>query len=104
MELHQLRILRELGERGSVAGVARALRVTPSAVSQQLSSLQRSSRVPLTERQGRRLALTPAGQALSTAAVEVLAAFDRAEQAVGGYLDDPAGAVSVAAFHSAGLA
>lgn len=104
MELHQLKILRELGERGSVAAVASALRVTPSAVSQQLSVLQRSSSVPLTERRGRRLALTSAGQALADAAVEVLAALDRAELAVGGYLEDPTATVTVAAFHSAGLA
>lgn len=104
MELHQLRVLRELGERGSVAAVAKALRVTPSAVSQQLTALQRSSPVPLTERRGRRLVLTDAGQALSAAAVDVLAAFDRARQSVGGFLDDPAAAVSISAFHSAGLA
>jgi DNA-binding transcriptional LysR family regulator len=60
--------------------------------------------VPLTERRGRRLVLTRAGQALADAAVDVLAALDRAELAVGGYLSDPTAAVTVAAFHSAGLA
>src|SRR4051812_50012406 len=104
MELHQLRVLRELGERGSVAAVAKALRVTPSAVSQQLTALQRSSPVPLTERRGRRLVLTDAGEALSAAAVEGLAAFDRARQSVGGYPDDPPAAGPVAAFPTAGPA
>jgi DNA-binding transcriptional LysR family regulator len=104
MEVHQLKVLRELGERGSVAAVARALRVTPSAVSQQLAVLQRSSRAPLTERRGRRLVLTDAGKALAAAAVEVIGALDRAAHAVDGYLDDPGLPVSVAAFHSAALA
>ncbi len=104
MDTHHLRLLRELGERGSVAAVARALHVTPSAVSQQLAVLQRSAPVPLTERSGRRLVLTEAGRALAAAAVEVLTALDRAARAVGDYLDAPGTPVTVAAFHSAGLA
>ena len=47
MELHQLQILRELGALGSVTAVAEALRVTPSAVSQQLAALQRGVRTPV---------------------------------------------------------
>ncbi|MFI5908213.1 LysR family transcriptional regulator [Dactylosporangium sp. NPDC051541] len=103
MDLHHLRLLRELGDRGSLAAVARAMHITPSAVSQQLRSLQRSARVPLTERRGRRLVLTEAGQALAAAAIEVSTALDRAGRAVDAYLDDPAAPVTVAAFHSAGL-
>ncbi|MEV0903024.1 LysR family transcriptional regulator [Actinoplanes sp. NPDC049802] len=103
MDPHHLRLLRELGERGSVAAVARALHITPSAVSQQLNTLQRSARVPLTERSGRRLVLTDAGRALAAAAVDVMTALDRAARAVGDHLDDPAAPVTVAAFHSAGL-
>lgn len=103
MDPHHLRLLRELGDRGSVAAVARALHITPSAVSQQLNTLQRSARVPLTERSGRRLVLTDAGRALAAAAVEVMTALDRADRAVGAYLDDPDAPVSVCAFHSAAL-
>ncbi|UQU62717.1 LysR family transcriptional regulator [Couchioplanes caeruleus] len=103
MDLHHLRLLRELGDRGSLAAVARAMHITPSAVSQQLRSLQRSARVPLTERRGRRLVLTGAGRSLAAAAIEVSTALDRAGRAVDAYLDDPAAPVTVAAFHSAGL-
>ncbi|GAA3453212.1 LysR family transcriptional regulator [Dactylosporangium matsuzakiense] len=103
MDLHHLRLLRELGDRGSLAAVARAMHITPSAVSQQLKTLQSTSRVPLTERRGRRLALTEAGRALATAAIEVSTALDRAGRAVDAYLDDPAAPVTVSAFHSAGL-
>lgn len=104
MDLHQLRLLRELGDRGSMAAVARAFYVTPSAVSQQLAALQRTTPVPLTRKQGRTLVLTGAGQALAQAAVGVATAMAAAEHAVTQYVEDPAAPVSVAAFHSAGLA
>ncbi|MFI6013590.1 LysR family transcriptional regulator [Streptomyces sp. NPDC051243] len=104
MDERQLRILRELGELGSVTAVAEALLVTPSAISQQLRLLQRSIPVPLTERQGRRLVLTDAGQALAGAAVEVETALARARHTVEGFLERPDAEVSVAAFHSAGAA
>lgn len=104
MDERQLTVLRELSERGSLAAVAQALHVTPSAVSQQLAALQRACAVPLTERRGRRLALTPAGEALASAAVDVAAAMDAARRAVGEHLDSAQTPVSVAAFHSAALA
>ena len=104
MELGQLRALRELGDRGSIAAVAAAMQVTPSSVSQQLSALQRKSPVPLTFKDGRRTALTDAGRALALSAVEVEVALARAEQAVARFQGESAGTVSVAAFHSAGLA
>ncbi|MCU1618364.1 MAG: LysR family transcriptional regulator [Modestobacter sp.] len=103
MDVHQLRVLRELGERGSLTAVATALHVTPSAVSQHLKALQRSAAVPLTERRGRRLVLTPAGQALAAAGADVAAALDRARRAVADHLEDRTIPVRVAAFHSAGL-
>ncbi|KFF58904.1 LysR family transcriptional regulator [Cryobacterium sp. MLB-32] len=104
MDLHQLAVLRELGERGSVAAVARALFVSSSAVSQQLSALQRRVGVPLTEKSGRRLVLTAAGRALAAAAAHVSTAMAEAEEAVARFHSDPATLVRVSAFHSAGLA
>ncbi|MEU2723897.1 LysR family transcriptional regulator [Streptomyces smyrnaeus] len=101
MDERQLRVLRELGELGSVTAVAEALMVTPSAVSQQLRLLQRSVPVPLTEREGRRLVLTPAGRALAVAAIDVETALARARHTVEEFLGRPDGIVSIAAFHSA---
>jgi DNA-binding transcriptional LysR family regulator len=103
MELGQLRALRELGDRGSIAAVAAALHVTPSSVSQQISALQRRSPAPLTFKNGRRTALTEAGRALALAAVDVEVALERAEQAVARFQSEPEGTVAVAAFHSAAL-
>ncbi|TFD91451.1 LysR family transcriptional regulator [Cryobacterium serini] len=104
MELRQLAVLRELGERGSVAAVARALHVSSSAVSQHLSALQRRAGVPLTEKRGRVLGLTPAGVALALAAADVSTAMARADEAVARFQNDPGLPVTVSAFHSAGLA
>ncbi|MFF1478488.1 LysR family transcriptional regulator [Streptomyces sp. NPDC058301] len=101
MNERQLQILRELGELGSVTATAEALLMTPSAVSQQLRLLQRSIPVPLTERDGRRLVLTDAGNALAAAAIEVETALARARHTIEEFIDRPDAGVSVAAFHSA---
>lgn len=78
--------------------------MTPSAVSQQLRLLQRSIPVPLTERDGRRLVLTDAGNALASAAIEVETALARARHTIEEFIDRPDAGVSVAAFHSAAAA
>ncbi|TFD48308.1 LysR family transcriptional regulator [Cryobacterium frigoriphilum] len=104
MQIRQLAVLRELGDRGSVAAVARALHVSSSAVSQQLSALERHAGVALTEKRGRRLALTPAGVALAAAAAEVSTAIARADEAVARFHSDSGLPVTLSAFHSAGLA
>ncbi|MDN5668990.1 MAG: LysR family transcriptional regulator [Renibacterium salmoninarum] len=102
MEIHQLQLLRELGELGSVTAVAETLKVTPSAVSQQLAQLQRGIDVPLTRKEGRTLVLTEAGKVLAEAGGKVIQAMAQAEAAIGEHLEDPRGTVSVCAFHSAG--
>lgn len=104
MDVRQLQILRELGELGSVRAVADALRITPSAVSQQLRLLQRPVRVPLTRREGRTLRLTEAGEALAAAAADVQTALARARELAEDLADSPAGMVSVSAFNSAAMA
>ncbi|WP_431072056.1 LysR family transcriptional regulator [Microbacterium phyllosphaerae] len=104
MELHQLQILRELGALGSVAAVADNLHVTPSAVSQHLAALQRSFRTPLTRRDGRRLALTAAGEVLATAGADAIDAMAAARSAVDDFEGDSSGTVTVSGFHSVGQA
>ncbi|MFF0345759.1 LysR family transcriptional regulator [Kribbella sp. NPDC004875] len=104
MDERQLRVLREVGELGSVTAAADALLVTPSAISQQLRLLQRSIPVPLTERDGRRVVLTAAGRALAAAAADVESALARARHAVDDFAEQPDGVVSVSAFHSAAAA
>ncbi|MDJ0317074.1 LysR family transcriptional regulator [Arthrobacter antibioticus] len=104
MELHQLQILRELGELGSVKAVAETLSVTPSAVSQQISLLQRQVDTPLTRKEGRNLVLTAAGRVLADAGTEVINAMAGAKAAIGAYQHDSGGTVTISGFHSAGQA
>lgn len=84
LDVRRLRLLRELSLRGTIAAVAEALAFTPSAVSQQLSVLEREAGVPLLERTGRRVTLTPAGQKLVHHAEAVL---ERLEQATADLAD-----------------
>lgn len=98
-----MRVLRELGELGSVRAVAEALGITPSAVSQQIRLLQRPIPVALTERCGRVLALTDAGRDLAAAGAEVQAALARAREVARGLSTEPAGTVTVSGFSSAAL-
>jgi DNA-binding transcriptional LysR family regulator len=104
MDPARLRLLRELGDRGSVAAVATAMGVSASAVSQQLAALQAGVPVPLTVKRGRRLVLTEAGEALAVASVRVDEALAGARDAVGSFLDHEDRDVRVSAFHSVGLA
>lgn len=104
MEIHQLEILRELGALGSVKAVAETLMVTPSAVSQQLSLLQRNVEVPLTRKEGRNLVLTEAGQVLADAGAAVVSAMADARTAIGAYHGSPVAPVTLCGFHSVGQA
>ena len=72
LDVGRLRLLREVGLRGSIAGAARAVGLTPSAVSQQLALLERETGAALLDRSPRGVVLTGAGHALSARTAEVL--------------------------------
>jgi DNA-binding transcriptional LysR family regulator len=85
MDLKRLRILRELSDRGTVGATAEAMDVTPSAVSQQLKTLQDELGVVLVEKSGRGVRLTEAGRAMAAAAADVATAMARAEATIDTY-------------------
>ena len=58
LDIHRLRLLRELDRRGTLAAVARALSYSPSAISQQLTQLENETGVTLLEHVGRGVRLT----------------------------------------------
>jgi DNA-binding transcriptional LysR family regulator len=101
MDVRALETLRAVRRQGGVTAAAAVLHLTPSAVSQQLAALSREMGVPLTERAGRGLRLTLAGQALAEAAVDVAVAVERARAACAAFADRPVGTVRVSAFQSA---
>ncbi|MGW4768614.1 LysR family transcriptional regulator [Nocardia sp. NPDC004278] len=100
MAVERLRVLREFADRGTIAAVAEALSMTPSAVSQQLKVLGKEAGVALLEPDGRRVRLTDAGHALVVRADEVLAAMDRAVAEMANYRGSARGRVRVALFPS----
>ncbi|WP_169080113.1 LysR family transcriptional regulator [Microcella alkalica] len=102
MDVRRLELLRELADRGSVTAVARATHRTPSAVSQQLKQLEREAGVALTERRGRGIVLTGAGEALAETARTIAVALEAAEALWEEFKQSPRGTVTVSAFPTAG--
>ncbi|GIE28522.1 transcriptional regulator [Actinoplanes italicus] len=103
LDLHRLRILRELHRRGTITAVAQALSYSPSAVSQQLATLERETGVKLLEPAGRRVRLTAQADVLVAHAEVLLAEMERAESALARSLQETAGTLRVAAFQTAVL-
>jgi DNA-binding transcriptional LysR family regulator len=101
MDVRHLELLRELDERGSVTAVAAATHRSPSAVSQQLKTMQRQLGVALVRRVGRGVRLTEAGQALARASLAVSTAVAEAEATLETVRSGTSGAVRLAVFPSA---
>ncbi|HWS33341.1 MAG TPA: LysR family transcriptional regulator [Actinoplanes sp.] len=97
----RLRLLAGLATHGTVRAVAQHANMSPSAVSQQLATLERETRTALLERTGRKVRLTAAGVLLAGRAREILAAMDAAEAELRGLAEEPVGTVTLAAFQSA---
>ena len=104
LDLHRLKLLRELQARGTISAAAQALGYTTSAVSQQLTVLEREAGAALLERVGRNVRLTDAGQVLARHAHALLDAAEAAEAEVAQVAaGQVAGVVRVSAFQSAFL-
>ena len=103
LDLHRLRLLKELYTRGTLAAVATALGYSSSAVSQQLSLLEKEAGVPLLERVGRGVRLTPQALILVGHAEAVLNRLEQAEAEIEASLTAPTGVVRLAAFQTAML-
>ena len=86
---------------GSVGEAATALRVTPSAVSQQLAKLERETHSRLVERNGRGIRLTDAALLLAEHAADILARVEHAESDFEAQRDEVVGRLSIAAFSTA---
>src|SRR5262245_36166834 len=104
IEVRRLRLLRELAHRGTIAAVAEAVVLTPSAVSQQLSALEREAGVPLLERSGRRLVLTPVARSLVEHTEAVLDRLERVDAELARARRGLAGPVRLGTFPTAARA
>ncbi|GLY03000.1 LysR family transcriptional regulator [Actinoplanes sp. NBRC 101535] len=101
LDARRLQLLHDLDRLGTIARVAQARSYTPSAVSQQLTALEREAGVPLLERTGRSVRLTAAGRVLVRHAATVLAALEEADAALAAVRSGPAGPIRIGAFPSA---
>ncbi|MFF4952345.1 LysR family transcriptional regulator [Streptomyces chattanoogensis] len=101
LDVRRLRLLREFAVHGTVAAAAEALCLSGPAVSQQLAALEREAGVPLLEKHGRTLRLTPGGRLLVEHAEVILGGLAAAEAELDVLRGGGRGPVRVAAFPSA---
>ncbi|MQA95154.1 MAG: LysR family transcriptional regulator [Streptosporangiales bacterium] len=104
LDVHRLRLLRELSRYGTIAETARMSSLTPSAVSQQLSALEREVGTALFVRDGRRLMFTEAARVLVEHAERILAELEEARAHVAELTSEVVGTLRLAAFPTAARA
>jgi DNA-binding transcriptional LysR family regulator len=102
LDVPRLRVLRAVVATGSIRASAAALGYTPSAVSQQLASLQRETGLRLFERVGRGIEPTMAGRTIADEAAPLFEALSRVEGVVGDLRAGRVGSLSIGYFGSAG--
>jgi DNA-binding transcriptional LysR family regulator len=101
LDVRRLRTLREVALHGTIRAASEALSFTPSAVSQQLSALERELGYELLERRGRSVHLTPAALVLVERAEGILAELAQAEVEAKQVAGASEPAVRIASFASA---
>jgi DNA-binding transcriptional LysR family regulator len=101
LDVRKMALLRELARLGTIAAVAEAQFCTPSAVSQQLSALEREAGVQLLRRSGRGVALTAAGADLAERTEGVLALLEEAAAALASARGELSGELRIGAFPTA---
>src|SRR3569833_4122650 len=97
-----MQVLRAVITSGSITAAARNLGYTPSAISQQLSALERAAGPALLERVGRGVRPTPAGALLSEHAETLSTELAKAEAALTELKEGRIGRVTIRYFATAG--
>ncbi|MGA6163735.1 LysR family transcriptional regulator [Amycolatopsis magusensis] len=104
LDIRRLQVLNAVITNGSISAAARTLGYTPSALSQQLSTLEREAGTALLERVGRGVRPTPAGLLLAEHAELLSNQLLRAEAALAELKDGRTGSLSIRYFATAGAA
>lgn len=104
LDIRRLRLLHELSLRGTLAEVAEALHQSPSSVSQGLTQLEHDVGVPLLEKAGRRVRLTPAAEVLVEHTAAIMERLELAASEVAAQRSEAAGTLRLAVFQSAASA
>ncbi|MEU8657611.1 LysR family transcriptional regulator [Actinoplanes philippinensis] len=98
----RLQVLTEVARQGSFNRAAAELRLTPSAVSQQISALERTVGTPVVRRSTRGVELTDAGRVLTETAATIAAELLTAEREIARLATVGAERLTVATFTSGG--
>jgi len=101
LNLERLRTLDALARHGSVSGAADALHVTTSAVSQQMSKLEREVSQQLLAKNGRGVRLTDAGRLLAEHAARILSQVELAQSDLEAQRGQVVGELRLSAFPTA---
>jgi DNA-binding transcriptional LysR family regulator len=102
LDVRRMRVLREVGVRGSFSAAAEALSFTQSAVSQQIAALEREAGTTLVQRSARGVRLTEAGEAVVRHTDAIMARLAEAEAELEAIAGLRGGRLRMAAFESAG--
>lgn len=97
MDWDKLRVFHSAAEAGSFTHAGEVLRMSQSAVSRQVSALEKDLGVPLFHRHARGLVLTEQGEVLFRTASEVLTKLQTAETLLGDSTTKPAGDLRITA-------
>jgi DNA-binding transcriptional LysR family regulator len=101
LDVRRLRLLCDLARLGTIAAVATSHNYTASAVSQQLSALEREAGVRLLARTGRSVTLTAAGAILVRHGTTVLAELEQATASLAAVAEGLTGPLRIGAFPTA---
>lgn len=91
----EMQIFLAVAQRGSLAGAARALRLTPSAVSRAIARLEARVGAQLIARTTRALSLTPEGEVYRDRVAGLIAEVDEVERGLSGTPDAPTGPLRI---------
>ncbi|WP_237185458.1 LysR family transcriptional regulator [Rothia nasimurium] len=103
-DLRRLAMLLEIHERGTLAATAKDLHLTSSAISQQITTLEKEVGTPLLRKVGRRVELTTEALILVESTRNILKELDAARTRITLLEGVPAGQVRLAIFQSAAKA
>jgi molybdate transport repressor ModE-like protein len=102
IDVRRLTVLREVARHGSFNRAATELRLTPSAVSQTISALERGLGTAVVRRSTRGVELTEAGRILADASDAITAELANAEDAIARLATERTERLTVATFTSGG--
>ena len=102
LDMHRIRVFRSVMASGTIQAAADNLGYTASAISQQISALQKETGLTLFEREGRGLSPTPTARALVAQTNDLMGELGRLDGVVADLREGRSGRLTIGYFASAG--